>query len=117
MKHFLLIAITVISAFAFTVARSWVILNPNAVQNVASYEAALDKADLDKYRYVDKRNTLTFDTGLQVELLSANELTAAGLPVNLNKVRTAEPSFDTKPVFSLGANGIILEVQTRTKVK
>lgn len=105
------------SAFAFTITKSWVIVNPESVQNVADYEAALDKADLDKYRYVDKRNTLTFDTGLQVELLSANELTAAGLPVNLNKVRTSDPTFDTQPVFKLGANGIILEVQTRIKVK
>jgi hypothetical protein len=117
MKQFLLIAITVMSTLAFTVAKSWIILNPATVQNIADYESALDKADLDKYRYVDKRNTLTFDNGLQVELLSANELNAAGLPVNMNKVRTVEPEFDTHPVFSLGAGGIILEVQTRTKVK
>lgn len=106
-----------IASFAFTGARTWVILNPEVVENIVPYEEALAKADLDRYRYFDKRSTLHFENGLNVELLSANELQAQGIAVKTDRVRTADPEFDTKPVFRLTPDGILLEIQTRTKVK
>ncbi len=102
---------------AFTGAKTWVLLNPDVVENVGIYEDALAKADLDKYRYFDKRNTLHFEVGLDVELLSANELQAQGIAVKTERVRTEEPAFDTKPIFRLSPDGILIEVQTRSKVK
>ncbi|HTF03288.1 MAG TPA: hypothetical protein VK826_04650 [Bacteroidia bacterium] len=117
MKHVLLLLIFVSASLAFTGTRTWVILNPETVEHVTPYEDALAKADLDKYRYFDKRNTLHFENGLNVELLSANELQAQGIAVKTDRVRTEEPAFDTKPVFRLSPDGILIEVQTRSKVK
>lgn len=105
------------ACLAFTGAKTWIILNPQAVPDTAPYEEALAKADLDKYRYFDKRNTLHFENGLDVELLSANELDAQGITFRRDHVRTAEPAFDTKPVFRLAPDGTLIEIQTRTKVK
>lgn len=117
MKKALLLFALVIACFAFTGPRTWIIMNPEAVNDVAPYEEALAKADLDKYRYFDKRNTLHFESGLDVDLLSGNELDAQGIQFKRSHVRTEDPEFDTKPVFRLSPDGIIIEVQTRTKVK
>jgi hypothetical protein len=117
MKRFLLFLLVGLPFFAFTDTRSWVYIHENVVTDIAPYTEALKHSDLDKYRYFDQRNTLHFENGLDVELLSANELTASGIPFNKDHVRTEAPSFDTKPVFKLTANGILVEVQTRTKIK
>ncbi len=117
MKKLIVLMLLVIACFAFTGTRTWVILNPTVVENLAPYEDALAKADLDRYRYFEKRSVLHFDNGLNVELLSANELTAQGIPVKTDRVRTADPEFDTKPIFKLTTDGILLEIQTRIKVK
>jgi hypothetical protein len=117
MKRYLLLLLVVIASLAFTGTRTWVIVNPEVVESIEPYEDALGKADLDRYRYFDKRSTLHFENGLNVELLSANELEAQGIAVKRDRVRSSEPEFDTKPVFRLASNGILLEIQTRTKVK
>jgi hypothetical protein len=117
MKRIFVLLLLCAPLFAFQETKSWLYLNSQIVNDIAPYDAALAKADLDRYRYFDKRNVLHFESGLDVQLLSANEMIAAGLPVKTDRVRTAEPTFDTKPVFRLATDGVILEVQTRTKVK
>lgn len=117
MKRFILFLLLCLPLLSFQDSQSWVYINPQAVTDLAPYTEALGKADLDRYRYFDKRNVLHFENGLDVELLSANEVIALGLPVKTDHVRTQEPEFDTKPVFRLTPTGILLEVQTRTKVK
>lgn len=96
---------------------SYRFVNPTVVNDTQLYANALNRSDLDRYRYRDERNVLLFDTGLQVELLSANELLAQGLPVNLNHVRTEKPVFDTGSVFKLSPQGGLVEIMTKTKVK
>jgi hypothetical protein len=49
--------------------------------------------------------------------MSANELTAMGITVKTNHVRTHEPQFDTGSVFKLAQNGHLVEVMTKTKIK
>lgn len=117
MKRFLVFLLIGLPLLALTDTRSWVYVNPNAVSDIAPYDEALKHSDLDKYRYFNQRNTLNFENGLKVELLSGNELTASGIPFNKDHVRTEVPSFDTKPIFKLTSNGILLEIQTRTKIK
>lgn len=117
MKNLAIVFLFAVSCFAFSGTRSWIIVNPESVSDVAPYEEALSKSDLDKYRYFDKRNTLHFENGLDVELLSANELDAQGISYKHDHVRTAEPAFDTKPVFRLTPDGYLIEIQTRIKVK
>ncbi len=117
MKRFLFFLLISLPLLSLTDARSYVYVNPNAVTEIAPYTEALSHSDLDKYRYFDKRNTLHFENGLDVELLSANELTAAGIPFNRDHVRTEVPAFDTKPIFKLTSSGILVEIQTRSKIK
>lgn len=117
MKRLIVLLLISLPLMALQTPASWVYLNPQAVADIAPYNEALAKSDLDKYRYFDKRNTLHFENGLDVELLSANELIAAGIPVNTSHVRTQEPAFDTRPLFRLTSGGILVEVQTRNKVK
>lgn len=107
-----------ISVFAQTPqAKSYVITQKGTVTDVAAYEQAMETGNWDKYRYFDKRSVLRFETGLVVELLSANEMKALGLPVKTDRVRTKDPDFDTGSVFRLTTSGIIVEMMTRTKIK
>ena len=117
MKNLAIVLLLAVACMAFTGTRTWIVVNPDAVADIAPYEEALSKSSLDKYRYTDKRFTMHFENGLNVELLSANELDAQGIPYKRDHVRTQEPEFDTKPVFRLTADGYLVEIQTRTKVK
>jgi hypothetical protein len=100
-----------------TPAGSYRFLNPETVTDLTPYSAALEKADMDRYRYIDERNIIVFESGLKVELLSANEMTALGMQVRTERVRTAKPGFDTGSVFKIAADGTLVEVMTKTKVK
>ncbi|HTL82658.1 MAG TPA: hypothetical protein VL651_13185 [Bacteroidia bacterium] len=117
MKRFVVFLLLVLPLLSMTDPRSFVFVNPNVVTNIDDYNYALCKADLDKYRSMDKRYTMHFEGGLDVELLSANEMTALNLPFNASHIRQQDPDFDTKPIFKLAADGIIIEVQTRVKYK
>lgn len=117
MKRLLVLLLISLPLMSLQTTTSWVYLNPQVVADLSPYDEALAKSDLDRYRYFDKRNTLHFENGLDVELLSANELIASGIPVNTSHVRTQEPAFDTRPFFRLTPDGILVEVQTRNKIK
>jgi hypothetical protein len=110
MFSFLLLSFT-------TPAGSYVYLNPESVSDLNPYTTALSKADMDRYRYMDERNTIVFESGLKVELLSANEMKVLNMPVRVERVRTEKPGFDTGSVFRLTPDGGIAEIMTKTKVK
>jgi hypothetical protein len=113
----LLLAVCALPLTAMQNVKSYVILNPELVADVRPYEAALEAANMDKYRYFDKRNTIRFENGLLVELLSAHEMGILGLPVKTERVRTTEPEFDTGSIFQLTPDGVLVEVMTKTKIK
>ena len=117
MKNLAIVFLLAVACYSFTGTRTWIVVNPDVVTDLDRYEEALSKSDLDKYRYFDKRNTLHFENGLDIELLSGNELDAQGITYKRDHVRTVEPAFDTKPVFRLTNDGYLIEVQTRIKVK
>jgi hypothetical protein len=104
--------------FSFiTPAGSYVYVNPKSVSDLTPYTEALSKADMDRYRYMDERNTIVFESGLKAELLSANEMKALSMPVRIERVRTEKPAFDTGSIFRLTPDGGIVEIMTKTKVK
>lgn len=104
--------------FSFTTpSGSYVYVNPKSVSDLTPYTEALSKADMDRYRYMDERNTIVFESGLKVELLSANEMKALNMPVRIERVRTEKPGFDTGSIFRLTPDGGIVEIMTKTKVK
>lgn len=97
-----------------TPAQSFVIKEQGTVSDVKPYEDALNKANLDKYRYFDHRSELKFENGMVVELLSAHEMMLLGLPVKTDRVRTEKPKYDSGSLFRLAENGILVEVMTKT---
>jgi hypothetical protein len=117
MKKLLLLFLIPIISFSFTNLKSWTYQNPESVQNISAYDAALAQCDLDRYRYVDHKNVLKFESGLRVELLSANECIAQGIAVKMDRVRNAPPEFDTQPIFRLTDDGKVIEMLTRNKHK
>lgn len=118
MKGIFLLVLLCSTAFKpIDTGHTWVYQNPEVVTNIASYDTALAAADLDRFRYIDQRSTITFDNGLKVELLSANEVTAMGLPVKMNHVRTHEPSAYKQSTFKLLDNGLLVELPPMQKVK
>jgi len=96
---------------------TWVYKNPEVVQDLAPYNAALSVSGLDRFRYFDQRNTLHFENGLNVELLSANEVIAMGLPIKTNHVRTFAPSAYPASIFKLAPNGTLIELVAKAKAK
>src|SRR5438046_566133 len=109
MKRFLIILIIALPILSFTDSKSYVWVNPQPAPDLAKYESAVYKSDMDKYRYMDQRNTLHFDIGMDLILLSGNELSAMGITYNKDHVRTSVPEFDTHSIFKLSDDGILLE--------
>ena len=94
----------------------FVILNPRSVPNLAEFVEALNHNDLDKYRQLDQRTTIHFQEGLNVELFSANEMLAAGLHVDIEKINTTGKDRARYSQFSLHPSGrIIISVNPITK--
>ena len=73
---------------------------------------ALNSNDIDKYRHMDHRTTMLFQEGVEVQLLSANELQGLGLPVDLDKVNTTAIDRMRHSQFKLHESGRILELVT-----
>ena len=121
MKRFLTLLVVALPLFysfkQADISRTWVYLNPQVVTDLTPYDAALAASDLDRYRYFTQRNTIHFENGLDVELMSANEVTALGLTVKTNHVRTQPPAFDSGSIFKLAQNGHLVEVLTKINTK
>jgi hypothetical protein len=84
------------------------IIDNGTVQNVQPYIDALNTANMKYHRLKTARFTITFSTGVKVELFSAAELIAAGRAINLADYPEAFVN-RVEPVFSLGPNNIIME--------
>jgi len=69
-------------------SRSFEIVSTGSVQNISDYINALEHTFLDRYRAVDYRTLMHFQEGVVVELLSAKELRAMGIPVNMDVLNT-----------------------------
>jgi len=111
----LLVFLFVSVGMAQTPAGSFVITENGTAQNTASYITAIENADMESYRLQNERVKLSFDNGLTFELLSANEMAAAGMNVNASEYRQENPVTYRPPVLHLIANGkIAAEYQTNT---
>lgn len=90
------------------------IIENGSVKNIQPYIDALNTANFKYHRLRSKRTTITFDTGLKVELFSATELAAAGKNVNPADYPESFPAKREEPLFKLGPNNFILEEHTST---
>lgn len=113
---FALVGSSLSTSAQVTSPESFEIKKNNATVDVATYSAALQSANLDKYRLVDQRRILKFASGLEVELLSSNELNAKGISFDPRRICTTDVPVIHPAVFGINANGHIIEGhQTDTK--
>jgi hypothetical protein len=87
---------------------TFILRNKGSVSDITPYVKALQAADLTADRYLDKRRIFRFTSGLEVELLSANELIAQGVKVDVSRLCTKKES-DPDPIYTLSATGYILK--------
>jgi hypothetical protein len=92
--------------------QTYIITDNGSVTDIQPYIAALNNSDMKNHRLLNKRYTVIFQTGVKVELFSANEISKTGLPINLSEYPENFDSSRQEPVFSLGANNFVLEYHT-----
>ena len=118
MKNILLIVALIGSFCVFNTSikaqeeqgKTYQIINNETVKSIQPYIDAMNNSDMKYHRLRNKRNTITFNTGVSVQLFSATELVANGKKININDY---PENFDPKrdvPAFSLGSNNFIMEM-------
>jgi len=104
----------IITPKLYSQKNTYKIIEKNNVLNISEYRTAMDKANFDTYRYIQKRRKISFDTGVVIELLSVYELQALNIPVDASKGRIYNKNGETNPIYRLGNNGYILaEIKTK----
>lgn len=56
--------------------RTYQITKDGGVENIETYYSALENYDLDRHRLIDQNRIIRFDSGVEVELFSAEKLEA-----------------------------------------
>jgi len=120
-RHITIVLLTGIIAMPFHISgqtksdEAFTITNNGSVEDIQPYKEALKKIDLEKYRLQDKRRILKFDTGVEVELKSADEL--SGKTSNQPPVYHENNDSLQNRVFILSKNGQIAEGVPMHKAK
>jgi hypothetical protein len=90
------------------------IVDKGSVKDIQPYIDALNTANFKYHRLRNQRHTIVFDTGVKVELFSANELIAAGRKINATDYPEIFSANRQEPLFKLGPNNFILEEHSST---
>lgn len=94
------------------------ITNPELVTDLYKYEAALRKADLDSYRMQNESYIIKFESGLMVEVYSAeylNSINRLSLEISSFPETFSPERFDS--VFQLAENDYIVEIRPTASSK
>lgn len=83
------------------------ILSYGEVKDIAFYTKSISDCNLDSWRLQDKRTVLKFDTGFEIELLSATELKNKGFNVDVASFKKEFPSEYEMPLFKIFPNGTV----------
>lgn len=120
MKKILLLTLFVFNfSFSQEVEKiTYKFLNPEIVSNINDYKKAFSTADMSAFRYESKSNIIVFQSGLKVELFSANELKNKNLKLDLQNIRGEDEKASDSYYFTLSENKkFILQKFTRTEFK
>jgi hypothetical protein len=88
---------------------TYIITDKGTITNIQPYIDALGNSDMKYHRLLNKRNTIVFQTGLKVELFSANEIAKKGIQINLSEYPEYFDHFHQEPVFAVAPNNFIIE--------
>jgi len=87
------------------------IINLPNLGDLTPYEDAMEDANFDSYRFINKRRNLTFDSGVVIELFSINEAKALGISIDETKATSSElPQGYTPPTYKITSDGKIVAV-------
>ncbi len=89
--------------------QTYAITSNGSVTDIQPYIAAMNKADMKYHRLKNARHTITFNTGVKVEIFSASEINTAVRSLNLSEYPENFEANALIPVFSLGPNNFIME--------
>ncbi len=88
------------------------ITNPELTTDLGSYTRALDKANLSLYRLQNKSFTIKFESGVVVEVFSADSLLSKNIIIDQSYEYPQDFSSERyESVFSLAENDIIVEIR------
>ena len=100
--------IVALSLSGYAQKGTYSIVQKSDVKNIKEYEKAMDDANFDSYRFIDKRRKLVFESGVVIELLSVNELKEKNIAVDESKAILNLPKDYKEPIFKLTDNGHIV---------
>jgi hypothetical protein len=103
--------------YAGTPIGTFSVVSNGSVTDTRPYEVAFANADMEQFRYQNKRCTITFDNGVQIELLSATEMQQAGHNITLGDYKYSDPQNWTAPIFHLNADGTLSAMYTKANLK
>lgn len=117
-----LVALLFVTSFANklnagTPVGTFTVVNHGSVTDTRAYETAIANADMEGYRYQNKRCTITFDNGVQIELLSATEMMQAGHTVNISDYKISDSPQWIQPTFHLNVDGTLSAIYTKANLK
>lgn len=104
-------------AVAGTPAGTFSVINNGSVTDTQPYVNAVANADLESFRYRNTRCVITFDNGLQVELLSAFEMQQLGHNIAVGDYKIADDANWIAPVFHLNEDGTLSAMYTKPNLK
>jgi len=104
-----------ISNRSFSQVGTYEIIDAASVADISKYNDAMDAANFDQYRFQSKRRLINFSSGVKIELLSASEVDAKGLPIDKTKAMSDAYVLKNEPVFEVQSNGYIKANHTSTE--
>ena len=94
------------------------ITNPELKTDLGVYNRALDKANLSLYRLQNKSFTIKFESGVVVEVFSADSLLSKNIIIDQSYEYPQDFSSERyESVFSLAENDIIVEIRPVSNAK
>lgn len=105
LKQFILTLCLMISTQflnAQTDPQTFNIVNNGSAIDIKAYEDAIKSSNMESYRYKTKRDTIIFDNGVEIELLSAQELYLSGMTnINISEYSDERDARYVEPIFHL----------------
>lgn len=113
----ILILFSTIKLTANTPAGSFTVISNGTAVDPNAYVTAIVNADLESFRYLNKRCVIEFDNGLKVELYSADELRSMGIPLTASEYKIEDGPNWIQPIFHLNADGTLSAMYTKPNLK
>ena len=105
-------------SFVEKIDLTYKITNPDLTTDLDSYTRALDKANLSQYRLQNKSFTLKFESGIIVEVFSAENLLSKNIVIDQSYEYPEDFSSERyESVFNLASNDNIVEIRPVSNFK